>query len=134
MLTRGEYFCQEDPSGTLWPFLDLESQLVRDSYSHTKDPMLRYVCIFLQSAIFGNLQRFNVKRQICFAETIPCDCRSFKKSGKLIPHVKSPRIYGKISWSDAYEARRQKFNTTTVLFALIVLLIVYSVMGWWVLT
>jgi hypothetical protein len=32
---------------------------------------------------------------------------------------------------EAYDARMRKFNVTAVLFALIVLLIVYSVMGWW---
>jgi len=60
------------------------------------------------------------------------------------PTVKSHQIYGKsrgtpvtpaeMSWAEANEARMRKLNARAVLFALIVLLIVYSVMGWWALT
>jgi hypothetical protein len=38
-----------------------------------------------------------------------------------------------ISSGEAYEARMRKLSVTTVLFPLIVLVIIYSVMGWWAL-
>ena len=45
---------------------------------------------FLQTTLFGNLKRFNARRQICFAESIPTTVKALNSLVSFPPRRESP--------------------------------------------